>query len=203
MTETIRPKEGGEKIDTPDYKWMFDAGITRIEGLQGQAIQALYVENWFYIANAPGSSGNHQAWPGGYMEHIRQFNSFVEQQYAKMEEDGVFTAMSHGEEFTLSEALAIGALHDIEKPFIYTPTQTGQFVRDPKVRSKEAKAQVRDTLIEYYGIVLTPNQLNAMKYVEGIPDSEYTPGDRIMNPLAALAHMADICSARILYNYSL
>jgi hypothetical protein len=196
MSEFRPPKQ---ELEMPDYAWMFDVGITRVEGQMGKALQNLYIENWFYIARAPGSSGNHQSWPGGYMDHIRQFNGFVEQQFRLMDDELVIDRLPPEERFTLSEALTVGALHDIEKPFIYTPTEAGHFVRDPIFKDKDAKAKLRDDLISYYGIELTPNQQNAMRYVEGIPDSEYTPGDRIMSPLAALVHMADIYSARICY----
>ena len=196
---TIENPKPREALDEPDYKWMFDVGISRIDGQQGEALQALYIENWFYVARAPGSSGNHQAWPGGFMEHIRQFNGFVEHMYFQMESAGIIKKLPPEEQFTLPEALAVGALHDIEKPFIYTPTTDG-FVRDPEFKDKAKKAELRQMLMDNYLIELTPNQENAMKYVEGIPDSEYTPGDRIMGPLAALVHMADIYSARICYN---
>jgi len=35
------------------------------------------------------------------------------------------------------------------------------------------------------------------QYVEGVPDSEYTPGERTMGELAAFCHCCDIISARL------
>lgn len=188
------------EADKPDREWLYRTGISRVEGVQGEALMALYVDNWYYINRAPGSSRNHQAWEGGYKDHIMQFNRFVEEEFDRMVSDGIIANLPLGEQFTLSDALVVGALHDIEKPFAYGFDSNGEIIKYPGLVTKDQKKTFRDDLIEYYGIELTPTQQNAMICVEGIPANLYTPDSRVMEPLAALVHMADIFSARICYN---
>ncbi len=206
MTELLGKRE---LIDVPDETWLFEAGISQIEGSQGQAIQALYEENWFYIATAPGSRKKHQAWIGGYQDHIAQFNTFVEFMFTQLEICGVLDALHPDERFTISDALAVGALHDIEKPFIYEIRDGEVCFRETDEESKkafgnfndkEAREKFRQAILECYGIVLTSNQANAMRFVEGLRDADYSPEVRVMGPLATLAHMADQYSGGLCYN---
>ena len=53
-----------------------------------------------------------------------------------------------------------------------------------------------------YGLVLTPAQENALKYVEG-EHNDYTNKQRLMNELAAFCHLCDVTSARIFHSYPL
>ena len=51
-------------------------------------------------------------------------------------------------------------------------------------------------------IILTPEEENGMKYVEGEFD-DYSNRRRAMGPLAALCHLADVTSARIGFDHPL
>jgi len=73
--------------------------------------------------------------------------------------------------------------------------------RHVELKTKEDRRAFRDGMIEEYGIELSDDQKNALKYVEGIPDSEYKPGERIMGELAAFCHSCDILSARLWYDW--
>ncbi len=66
-----------------------------------------------------------------------------------------------------------------------------------------ARATKRIEVMAEYGIELDAQQANAMHYVEGIRDSEYTNQARLMGELAALCHCADTLSARMWYNHPL
>jgi hypothetical protein len=153
-----------------------------------------WTENFY---NAKGSSHNHQAWDGGYMDHVREVMNIGVQLYHTLN-------LCRKLPFTLADALVVLFLHDIEKPFkvgkVLTKCQCKYgadclciFVQ----ATKENRKKWRDDLIEEYGIELTAEQQNALRYVEGVPDSEYTPGERTMGELAAFCHMCDICSARL------
>lgn len=50
--------------------------------------------------------------------------------------------------------------------------------------------------IKEYGIHLTPDQENGIKYIEG-EGNDYTNKRRVMNELAAFCHVCDVSSARI------
>lgn len=94
-------------------------------------------------------------------------------------------------------------LHDLEKPFKFKIDEAGNLTDNPEIPDKAARAAKRLEVMERYGIVLDPQQANAMKYVEGIRDEDYTPNARIMGELAALCHCADVLSARLWYNHPL
>ena len=84
-------------------------------------------------------------------------------------------------------------LHDIEKPFLYSAML-------PEYMGKESRQQFREHLYSEFKFEFTPNQVNALTYVEGARDADYVPGERPERPLAALCHAADFLSARVMYN---
>ncbi len=63
-----------------------------------------------------------------------------------------------------------------------------------------AQHAFRDRKLKQYGIVLSAEQENAMKYAEGELD-DYTNLRRIMNELAGFVHICDVLSARVFHNY--
>ncbi len=80
-------------------------------------------------------------------------------------------------------------LHDLEKPW----------KEDVDLKAKGKRAAFRLAKIAEYDIVLTQEQLNALKYVEG-EGNDYRKDKRIMNEMAAFCHLCDVTSARIWYN---
>lgn len=148
------------------------------------------------FAKAFGSTNNHQAWRGGYEDHVTETMNIAAQMY------WTFERLGRKMPFTLADAIAVMFLHDLEKPFkhgkILNLCDCGAECSCPSVpATKENRKQFRKDMIESYGIKLTDQQWNALRYVEGVPDSEYTPGERTMGELAAFCHCADILSARL------
>ena len=102
--------------------------------------------------------------------------------------------------FSLSDALPVVFLHDIEKPWKYELGPNGQLQEKEALKTKAAQHEFRAQKLKEYGIILTPDQQNGMKYVEG-EFNDYSNHRRVMNPLAALCHLADVTSARIWFNH--
>lgn len=127
---------------------------------------------------AMGSSHNHQAWVGGYTDHVLETLNI-----------GIWLYVSSPRPmpFPLEDALLVLFLHDIEKPFKNTQTW----------RDKQERRDFRTMLIQQNQIRLTEEQQNALRYVEGVPDSEYSNKERVMGAMAAFCHMCDIASARL------
>jgi len=158
------------------------------------------------LREAPGSSHNHQAWPGGYLDHVHECMRLAVRLYPVLTDMHV-----SGLPFTLPSALSVLFLHDIEKPWRHAArvlmdranaqgtavnlSLEHQFARGDKTM----RAMCRLNLMERFGIVLTPEEMNALKYVEGEND-DYTPTKRVMNELAAFCHLCDVTSARIFHD---
>jgi hypothetical protein len=136
---------------------------------------------------APGSSKNHQAWEGGYLNHVVETMNIA---------CWLYETSPRTLPFTLADALEVMFLHDLEKPWKHLAAVVVKHEM-PQLVTKEQRKAFRAELIQEYGIQLSDEQVNALKYVEGIPDSEYQPGERIMGPLAAFCHCCDILSARL------
>lgn len=156
-----------------------------------------YIENF---SEARGSSHNHQAWEGGYVEHVVETMNIACQQY-------VWMRRARKLPFSLSEALEVMFLHDLEKPFkagkilTFCQCKYGADCKCPAVEAtKENRKKWRNDLIAKYGVKLNADQENALRFVEGVPDNEYTPGERTMGELAAFCHSCDILSARLWYD---
>jgi hypothetical protein len=160
--------------------------------------ERMFFESKGAFAQAAGSSHNHQAWEGGYMAHVLEVMNIACQQFAWM-------SRARKLPFTRSEALQVLFLHDIEKPWKYGHGPGAYYVGDAgglefrnlPTKTKEERKAFRAAAIKHYEISLTPEQENALEYVEGVPDSKYTPGERTMGELAAFCHSCDILSARM------
>lgn len=135
---------------------------------------------------APGSQSKHQAWAGGYIDHLEEVMNFARSLYELMNNERRLS-------FSLSDALLVLYLHDIEKPFKYTAP-----VREFK--SDEEKKEFLMEVVLKYNFKLTDDHLNALKYIHGEGD-DYNPITRLQGPLAAFVHICDVASARIWFDY--
>lgn len=161
----------------------------------------------------PGSSHNHQAWEGGYIDHIAEVMNYALMYYGTLIDLRPLP-------FSLSDALLVLFLHDIEKPWKYN--ELTKHIAPPSVwggstmedhewlrknststhnwKDRKVKEQFRHDILKTFEITLTPEQENAFKYVEGEID-EYSGDHRVMNELAAFCHICDITSARLWHNF--
>ncbi len=150
-------------------------------------------QNKELLQTAYGSKANHQAWKGGYIDHITEVMNIAITLYESLNQRRVLP-------FSLSDALLILFLHDLEKPWKYTKNLSGEWDIKPEMKDKKyIQGFVKDKIKEYT-FTLTPQQNNGLEYVEG-EHLAWTPGKRTMGPLAAFAHMCDTWSARGWYEY--
>jgi hypothetical protein len=138
---------------------------------------------------ARGSSHNHQAWPGGYRDHVEEVMNLAVVDYQ------VLSAL-RPLGFSLSDALLVLFWHDAEKAFRYDRDGNS----DPTLDSKQAKAGFRLRLLADYGVALNEQQANGLRYVEG-EVSDYSNRRRHMGELAAFCHRQDSWSARGWHDY--
>lgn len=140
-----------------------------------------------FVKTAPGSSHNHQAWEGGYLDHVRETMNIALVIYKAILNNTERQLM-----FTIGDALLVLFIHDLEKPYRY---------QDPNYTivwsTKDERREFRNLIIAQAGIELTPVMQNALEYVEG--EHDYSSEERKMGPLAAFCHMVDVASARIWY----
>ena len=77
----------------------------------------------------------------------------------------------------MESAIIVLYFHDVEKIWKYTEGLPEDFNKD---------RYLFEFIPKEYGIVFTDEEINALKYIHGEPDSEYNPETRIMGELAAL-----------------
>lgn len=183
----------------PNY-YSLDELIENINEPYRSSCKNILKDSYDLFRTAPGSTHNHQAWPGGYWDHITEAMNICCQLYSFMFDTVRRNLLPVEEQFNLSDALLVLFLHDLEKPW-RTRYVDGRLELVPELVEKSARTRFVQKKLAEYGLQLTPNQLNALRYVEGIRDSDYTPDDRIMWPLAALCHCCDILSARAFYDF--
>lgn len=140
-----------------------------------------------------GSTHNHQAWPGGYYDHVQDAMNIACILYESLNANRPLP-------FSLSDALLVVFLHDIEKPWKYENAPDGGIQEIPELRDKDAQHAFRDRKLAEYDITLNPDQQNAMKFVEG-EYKEYSNRRRVSGPLAAFCHLCDVTSARIWFDH--
>ncbi len=140
-----------------------------------------------------GSTNNHQNWSGGYFDHVQEIMNIAIVLYRQLD------TLRHLP-FSLSDLLLVVFLHDIEKPWKYELLEDGQLHHKSDMQTKEDHQRFRTAKLAEYGIVFTPEQENGMKYAEG-ELRDYSGRRRVMGPLAAVAHMCDVASARLWFNH--
>lgn len=149
------------------------------------ACHRILANNWELFRETPGSSHNHQNWPGGYFDHIREVMNIAVALYG-------FLSSIRPLPFSLSDLLLVLFLHDIEKPWKYG--------HGLLLHTKKERHEFRMKKLAEYSVVLTPDQENGMYYVEG-EGEDYSNTQRVMGSLACVAHMCDIASARLWFDH--
>ena len=145
----------------------------------------------FLIVNckeSKGSSNNHQNWEGGYFDHILEVFKYADNLYKILSQDRSLN-------FSLSDALLVLFLHDIEKPIKYSNLSV-KYLKD----SKLSEDNVKQYFIDRFGFKLTDEHRIALKYIHG-EGEDYRKDKRVMNQLCAFCHCCDIISARIFFDY--
>lgn len=182
--------------NNPQSYESLDNLLSQIDGSNGLACKKIYADYRYLFETAPGASHNHQAWPGGYADHITDAMNIVSIIFDTLNDVRSLA-------FSKSDAILVIFLHDLEKPFRYSYDTNGNILADPKLSTKSAKSDKRLDVIAKYNIQLNEQQSNALKYIEGVRENEYSPGARTMGELASLCHCADTLSARLWYNHPL
>ncbi len=146
--------------------------------------------HYYRMRDAHGSTHNHQNWKGGYFDHIIEVMNRAVILYRN--NPRVFP-------FSLSSALLVLFLHDIEKPWKYEPGPDGELKVRDEFNTEEKSHDFRNRMINEFEIVLTDDEENALKYVHG-EGNDYSSKQRVMGPLAAFCHICDVWVARIDYD---
>lgn len=175
--------------------------LTYLEEIQDprkNVLISIYNDHKQLFHQAAGSSNNHQAWLGGYGDHIAE---------CLMINDATYEAFSALRPLPFSKDSAAIALffHDIEKPFKNIRSEDAR-VRKWQARKEETAMsweEIKWEIIEHlkaaYNFTLTEEEINALKYTHGEGD-DYTNKKRTALPLAAHVHHCDNTSARIWFD---
>lgn len=165
-----------------------------INGDNGIICTTILEEHRVLFERTRGSTHNHQTWDGGYIDHVTDSMNFGAALY------DFVVAFGRPTPFSLSDVLLIIFLHDIEKPWRIYIDEDGVVRNREGIDSKEAFKVFREAKLEEYGLELTPEQQNALTYIEG-EYKDYSSERRVMNELAAFCHLIDTWSARGWYDY--
>src|ERR671920_1720748 len=90
----------------------FDQLLQWVDEPYRSAFRRLLTEHGELFKSARGSSHNHQAWAGGYADHVREVMNTAIVLYDAL-------ARLRPLPFSLSDALVVLFVHDLEKPWAY------------------------------------------------------------------------------------
>lgn len=155
----------------------------------------LYADHCERFEQAWGASHNHQAWRGGYKDHVSEVMNLGVQFYQVMNKLRPLP-------FSLSDTLLCLFFHDIEKPWKYLEGGSDE-TPTPRFKNKAERHAFRMGLATEYNIPLTEEHIKGIRYAEGEPDEEYSPTHRVMTPLASFVHACDNLSARLWFDFPL
>lgn len=178
---------------TLDYRCI-DELLCGIDEPNRTVCQKILFDHRALFEQTRGSTHNHQTWDGGYIDHVTDGLNYARHLYA------LDATLGRPLGFTLSDALLVFYLHDLEKPWRILVHSSGAVVNRPEFNTKAANKAFREAKLNEYGLVLTPVQRNGLTYVEG-EGADYASTHRVMNELAAFCHKVDVWSARQGYDY--
>lgn len=164
-----------------------------IDEPNGSACKHILSDNRKLFQTVQGSTNNHQNWPGGYFDHVQEIMNIAAILYDRLSSVRPLP-------FSLSDLLLVVYLHDVEKPWKYELREDSQLHHKSSMQTKEGHQRFRMEKLAEYGIVFTSEQENGIKYAEG-ELNDYSNRRRIMSPLACVAHMCDVASARLWFNH--
>ena len=167
--------------------------LQSIEAPNEQPALDLWADLQKYLPEAQGSTGAHQAWPGGYADHIKEVMNLAYKLYDTLDDDRTLS-------FSLPSALLVLFLHDCEKPFKNASAKELSAFGWVEKRPTKSDKDFQKKLLTQYKFVLSDDEMNGLAYVEGEGD-DYRHGERIQGPLAAFCHVCDVVSARIWHDY--
>lgn len=166
--------------------------IITIEKPARQICMNILLDNFELFSLARGSTHLHQAWEGGYIDHVTETMNIGVVIYPALDSLRKLP-------FSLSDALIVLFLHDIEKPWKYQIIDH-KIVQRSELTDKKLQREFRDQKIKDYGLVLTPVQQNALEHVEG-EIHDYNNAVRAMNELSSFCHSCDNLSARLWHDF--
>jgi hypothetical protein len=189
------PQFQGRYLD-PAYllKCDLEKLLKEIPDPRQENILRIYEEHKDLFHTNPGSSHNHQAWKGGYADHLAAMlrHSWLEYDLC----DSLYGPLP----FTLGSAQVAIFCHDAEKLYLYGPPTDCRCEPFHILTRQEGKECIKWRVLQHwlgdYCLLLTAPETNAVKYTHG-EGVDYRSGLRVMNELAAFVANLDRASARI------
>src|SRR3989344_1541478 len=176
------------------HYFSIDELILFIEEPERSKFLRLFQDNKIDFKEARGSTSNHQAWSGGYLDNIQEAMNIAFRLYD-------FFNTLRPLPFSRSDVLIVIFSHDLEKPWKYEKI-SDRYQHKNALKTKQSHHDFRIQKLKEYKITLTSEQENAVRYAEG-ELADYTNKKRVMGPLGAFCHICDITSARLWFNYPL
>jgi len=156
-------------------------------GPRGEGLRLYHKQNIAAFDRAQGSGHNHQAWPGGYRDHLTQCLQIAGSLY-----DLLCSRYGHLP-FGFDSVVVAVYLHDWEKQEKYGNPDGG------KGSEIDKHVFLNCTLPGQFGFELTEEELEAVRFAHG-EGGEYRKDGRAMGRLAGFVHSVDVLSARVLHD---
>ena len=181
-------------------KHTFYSYLQEMHDNRRSALMAIYQDYQHLFHQAKGSTHNHQAWDGGYADHLAE---------CFMINNTVYEALQSIRPLPFSKDSAAVALffHDIEKPFKNLKSDDKNVLywqNHQEITQKsweKIKFDILEAMKQAYKFNLSDGEMNALLYTHGEGD-DYQKTKRVMTPLAAHVHHCDNTSARIWYDFA-
>ena len=173
--------------------------LKQIQDPRREILLKIYNDHKDLFHEAAGSTYNHQAWVGGYGDHIAE---------CLLINDTVYNALESIRDPGFSKDSAAIALffHDIEKLFKNIKTDDTRVAKwqDHRKTSgaswEDIKWEIIESIKDEYNLTFTDEEINAIRYTHGEGD-DYCNKRRSATPLAAHVHHCDNTSARIWHDF--
>lgn len=185
---TLIPQKIEHTLEAPPYL-LIDKLIDMIDEPNRSQCVRLFTDNKELFKKAKWSNVKHQAREWGYINHLEEVMNVAVIMYQDLHRCRKLP-------FSLSDALLILFIHDLEKPRKYAWSQNDQ---EELTQYADAKDFIKMKM-NTYAFQLSEEHRNAFTYIHG-EWKDYNPNQNIQWPLGAFAHCCDTISARIWFNH--
>ena len=117
------------------------------------AVRKILADNRELFEKVQGSTHNHQAWPGGYLDHITEVMNIALILFRALDARRPLP-------FSISDILLVVFLHDIEKPWKYELGEDGHLRHKATMMTKLDHQHFRMKKLTEYGILLSEDHEN-------------------------------------------
>ena len=161
-----------------------------------------YFEERMCLTPASGKEHFHNAYPGGYVEHVLHVTDLAQQIYSLWEKNGAVV-----DNFTVEEVIFAALHHDLGKVGNLAEDNQGMIYKhNPRIEYMTITDRAT-WILQHFGIKMTENEYLGLRLTDGLYEEanktyymNWSKDNQLKSNIAYILHQADLMATKIEYN---